>query len=312
MTIGTALAHFRKQKGYTQQVLADISTVSKATIARAESGVSDPRQDNLKLLLEALEVTSVEFENYRQGLDHNSFNEVFNQAWDIASSGNMPLLKEKILEIKADTRFSMDTPSVAQGVLLLESIVLKEADKRYKDSISKLHQALEITAPVLVKNNDIVTRNIKAKPYGLQEYRILKQISVVLSEMKRDKETMAIELAVLESLEHIRTPYSIKKKLLPSSYFNLSNDLLHIEDYNAALEVINHGLDFCKSTGEIKFIGQLLSNKGLCLCELESLEIAIPFLKSGYQTLLLHDRIQQAARLQTSLLEDYNLDISFF
>ena len=60
--LGKQIQQFRKQKGLSQEALAERSGLSVRTIQRIEAGVSKPRVFTLKVLAEALEVSIAELE----------------------------------------------------------------------------------------------------------------------------------------------------------------------------------------------------------------------------------------------------------
>ena len=58
MTIATRLAEIRKQKGLTQQALADAIGLHVTQVKRYESGASQPSLDALKKIAKTLRVTT--------------------------------------------------------------------------------------------------------------------------------------------------------------------------------------------------------------------------------------------------------------
>lgn len=54
--VGTKIREARKMKGYSQEELAESSSISLRTIQRVENNQSDPRGKTLQLLCEALEI----------------------------------------------------------------------------------------------------------------------------------------------------------------------------------------------------------------------------------------------------------------
>lgn len=60
------IQQFRKQKGLSQEALAELSDLSVRTIQRIEAGVSKPRAFTLKVLADALEVSVVDLEMAEQ------------------------------------------------------------------------------------------------------------------------------------------------------------------------------------------------------------------------------------------------------
>ncbi|WP_353184307.1 helix-turn-helix domain-containing protein [Parapedobacter lycopersici] len=57
---GSLLARYRKEKGMTQEQLAEASGVTARTIQRIESGVVTPQGQTLKLLADALQIRTVD------------------------------------------------------------------------------------------------------------------------------------------------------------------------------------------------------------------------------------------------------------
>ena len=61
MTVSSQVSNARKQKGMTQEELADRAQITVRTIQRVESGESSPRAYTLKLIAAALEIPFEEF-----------------------------------------------------------------------------------------------------------------------------------------------------------------------------------------------------------------------------------------------------------
>ncbi len=98
----------RKQKGWTQQQLADEVGVRVLQIRRYESGASQPTLDAIRRLALALGVTTDEliFDKYERGPD-----------------------EELRLQFEAITRFTPEEKKVAKAVL--ESLILKHDANRF-------------------------------------------------------------------------------------------------------------------------------------------------------------------------------------
>lgn len=60
-TLGSKIKYYRKQKGYTQDMLAEKTELSKMSIRRYETGERQPRVEQLKKIANALEVSILEF-----------------------------------------------------------------------------------------------------------------------------------------------------------------------------------------------------------------------------------------------------------
>lgn len=60
-TLGSKIKYYRKQKGYTQDMLAEKTELSKMSIRRYETGERQPRVEQLKKIADVLEVSISEF-----------------------------------------------------------------------------------------------------------------------------------------------------------------------------------------------------------------------------------------------------------
>jgi transcriptional regulator with XRE-family HTH domain len=65
MTIGEKIKSIRIQKGLTQEVLAEKTSVSTRTIQRIENNEVDPRSYTLEKIAEALNIDFTEFSNFQ-------------------------------------------------------------------------------------------------------------------------------------------------------------------------------------------------------------------------------------------------------
>ncbi len=59
--LGSKIKYYRKQKGYTQDMLAEKTELSKMSIRRYETGERQPRVEQLEKIADALEVSISEF-----------------------------------------------------------------------------------------------------------------------------------------------------------------------------------------------------------------------------------------------------------
>lgn len=62
MTLSTKIVLARRKKGYTQEVLAEMSNLSLSTIQRIEKGKISPRAYTIKTLSEVLELEAIEIQ----------------------------------------------------------------------------------------------------------------------------------------------------------------------------------------------------------------------------------------------------------
>jgi transcriptional regulator with XRE-family HTH domain len=65
-SIGKKIQNFRKEKGLTQEELAELSKVNLRTIQRIENNNSVPRETTLNLICHALEIDSNEFQTFKR------------------------------------------------------------------------------------------------------------------------------------------------------------------------------------------------------------------------------------------------------
>jgi len=193
---------------------------------------------------------------------------------------------------------------------LCESIVLSGLDKDHAASLEMLFNALKITtSKIVAKNNTINCKQISKFKLSMNEYRILKELANVKVDLGLLQEVAEIHTAVITSLENQETLHDIKKKLLPTSYFNLSNLLLRQEAYNEALSISEQGLIFSRQYKEFKLLGELQCNMGIASQCLGDTKQAKLLLSQSYNTFISCGEDKLACLLKKAVKERYDIDI---
>jgi len=111
MNFPERLCQLRKQKGLTQQGLADKSGVSVVQISRYEGGSSQPAMDHIRNLAVALGVSAdlLIFDKEERGPD-----------------------EELRLQFEAITKFRLEEKKIVKA--LLEGLILRHEAKRWADA----------------------------------------------------------------------------------------------------------------------------------------------------------------------------------
>ena len=282
--VAATFKQIRKDKGFTQLELSEISNVSKSTIDRLERGDSIPQLFNLRDLLSPMGVSLDEFFSLSNGTNMALFNSDFAYFFNASLDQDYKKMTKILTCIKSKPYCNDDIPVIRQSLLIMEAILLHEADNNCQSALTKYIDALSITMPPKFMTIITKTTDQKMHTYKLtmNEYRILKGTSNVFNSLGDITNAIRICALALSFLEVDTNSYEIQKRQLPTFYFNLSNMLIDIEDYGQALEIANKGIAFCLKSKELKFISYLRWNKGRALFYIGEIDHAHILFKHAY------------------------------
>jgi len=307
--IGIVLKQLRNGKGLSQTLLANLINCSKMTIIRIENGERLPQPYTLHQMLSALDISHEDFDALLNGTNMLQFNQDFAHIWDVCFAGDYKTMSDMLNELKTKEYCNVERLDIAQALLLCDSIILASNEK-YNESLDVLYSALQkTTSKNLIKQNAINCAKVKKSTFSMNEYRILKEIANVKADLGEKQEAIKIFEALMVSLESETANYEIKKKLLPSIYFNMSCILLDDELYTKAFDVIEKGLQFSKITKEFKVIGELIWNKGRVLYNTNNIEQATVLFQQSYIHFVNCEDDMTAKRLKKVAKEKYNITI---
>ncbi|MCL2285108.1 MAG: helix-turn-helix transcriptional regulator [Firmicutes bacterium] len=313
--LGQIIKQAREHRGITQQELSGVDNDAKFIctvrhLKRIERGDVDLNHFMLLKILEALRIDIEDFSVMLHGNDMKLFYNHFGKAWEHVFNEEYETFKTKIDELKAKEYCDTSIAAVKQAMLLCDAVIYKYLDGNHAASLELLCDALRLTAPGLINEKNVVkSSKIKDLKLNIMEYRILKQIALDKDDLGKKREAINIETATITSLEQEDVDYSVQKKLLPTLYYNLSYNLIDEKEYDKADEIIDHGLTFCLSTGELKMIGSLSYSKGRVLALTEHKEQAKIWFRQSYDTFVSEGKFKRAELVKNMAAQKHGINL---
>ena len=311
LKIGETLRKLRKENSLTQTELAEISPVgyicTTKQFRKYETGeVSIPAQ-RLTQLLAVLRLTPAEFYAKVYGIDLQSFDNDFDIIWDLGNEGNFDAFKIKLDELKTKPYCNEEVPTAKQAIMLCDSVLLSNVDKKYTESINTLINAMNITNPqLLTSTGDIDMGFSENIHFSLTEYRILFHLAFVKGESDNTPASISLEKSIVALLERDSVALQTKKKLLPATYYNLSCTMIDA-NMSGILDTIERGLIFCKKHKDFGLLGNLLWNKGNAYYLIGDIPNAEKFFRQSIATFTAQDDLSVVEHLRNLGKNKYNV-----
>lgn len=307
-TVGTFIKERRKQKNLTQEALTKMAEASSVrTIQRIESGYVKTYLHTIYPILSALNISHEEFDGMCYGINIRTFYSDVEHIWDMGPAKNYDAMPKMIEELK-EKYGKQDRPTVKQAILLLEGAVLCDKYKDYTASLATMYEALKLTTTDIVSDIDVINcRKVSNIVFSLYEYRILRFIANLYALLGESEKSLGLNKAIVVSLERDTNDYGLQKKLIPLTFFNLSNRMIDAGDHADALILTEKGLGFCYQTKEFKYLGNLLWNKGKASYYLGDVEKATTSFQESYSFFTSKQEYVTAKYLQEVAKEKYNL-----
>lgn len=314
-TIGATLKYLREKSGLTQKELVREDSPTErlcdlSHYAKIEQGRKSVGSQLLFQILDRLGVSFAEFEVIQHGGGLQRFKDEFEQLWEIGYKKDYQTVGAMLDALKSKDYCNTDVLSIMQALQLADGVLLSSRDKKHNESLTLLYNALKTTAAsVFTERNKLDYEIITSIAFGINEYRIMNMIANVIEILGNHQYATEVSKAIVASLENDSTSRDIKKKLLPSTYFNLSIKILRECDYAGALPIIERGLEFCYSTNEIKVLGKLLWNKGEVIHALHDSIQASSWFEKAYHHSILCGNSSLAKNMKDIALERYNISL---
>ena len=314
MKLGSIFKTLREGKKLTLAQLSgegtDFKICSAKTITRLEQNGRIPNSGILHKLLSVLDVTVEEFEAMAFGGNMKKFNDDFVRIWAVGYDSNYDKMDEMLKTLRKQVYCDESIPTISQAIQLCKGTLLYEASKKLQAASVVLTNALKATAPNVVNNdNNLCLNKIRKQTFSMNEYRIIKTLACIMDDLGERSGAIKLFDTIITSLEREATSYEMRKKLLPTSYFNLSNMLLEDRLYLQALEVAERGLNFCFETKEYKEDGKLHWNKGRAYHGLNDLEQSNLFFQKSHDIFVSRNDTSTAQRLKETALTKYKTTI---
>jgi len=313
--LGVLLRKLRKQKGLTQKSLSKeddpVDYICTARhLKRIEKGESVPTQHMLEQFLSILGVSFVEFHDMLYGNDLRLFHSNFDEIWNTGFKGNNEAYMQKLEVLKSKSYCDMKIPAIKQAIMLCEANVLSKIDKNHEASLDMLYEALRITtSKILSDNNEVNYEKMSELTITINEYRIIKLIANIKARLNKPKESLNITLAIVDSLESSLVSFDVKKKLLPTNYFNLSCALFDDNNPSGALDAAEKGIAFCNDVSDYKVLAELLYNKARALYIMGEIEESGILFQESYNTFKTTKNSLKAASVKKFAKEIYGISI---
>jgi len=310
ITKGQLIKELREARGKSHKTLAELARCSKSTVIRIEKNITQPSDYTLTNLLSVLSVTREEFDARLYGADLKWFNEDFLRIWDAGYAEDFATMEKMHEDLKCKPYYNPEILAMKQALLLCDSVILRTRDKNYKAALATLHKALKLTtSKLLTKKNTVRYENLKNLVITLNEYRILKLIANNMDDTGQQQQAIELYQAIIVSLENKPASYELQKRLLPTTYFNLSTTLLDENEYSKSLEVTECGLKFCSSVNEFKLNGEFFWNKGRAYFGLKDIAQATLWFQHSYNTVANNGKHDIAEYLKNVSQEKYGITI---
>jgi len=252
---GRKISQIRKNLGYTQKDISNLSSLTIETLRKIENGKVLPTQITLELLSPILKVDLNQLLlNYRIP-NYDEFNKLKNKIECKIENGNYFNLEndlkymKKILDKQNLNNYAYKL--MHQFYYFVEAIILKKIYKDYEKSLSKLIFAMKVMTP---KFNQI---KYKEFVYCDFEIRILMNIALLFSELESVEKCQEMLLFCLNSINS--DEINIKLKIL----YNISYTFHKMNMHSKALYFANEGIKLCIENNKLNCLAHLYSRKGI-------------------------------------------------
>ena len=290
---GILIKKLREAKGLTQAQLCNATNkaCSIKTLSRIENGKHTPNAYILEKLLIALGFDLINLLSHANDRHYPLFDSDFEQIWDNCVVQRIEQAITLFKELKTKPYFDITNPLTAQAAFLFEGQI--------SESYTLLCYALKLTNKSIFTAQDTLDcKKITEQTFSVNEYRIIKLMTVTKTNNKDLLTSVAICQALVMSLADKKTDYTVRKKVLPEVLLNLSTLLIELHMYEETLTISNNGLQFCIQVGAFVLFGDFLYNKGISMHKLGYKQEATVILQKAHDIFLDQGRIAQLRRCQ--------------
>ncbi|MEK5209224.1 helix-turn-helix domain-containing protein [Psychrobacillus sp. FSL H8-0510] len=246
--LGVEIARLRSEMRLSQKDLAS-GICTQSTISRIEGGDVFPAIDTLLKIASKLKVPVeyfIEMLFYENVLD------------------NEELIKNIDLQLK-EQNYEMVISMIEEESLDKDNVWLNS----YSNYMLKIasYNLRRITGEECIEGlkESLITSNQQTIQFRFLQIKIENSIANVYSEIGETKKSLYYYNKILK--EHTHKNYNDFKihETLIAVLYNKCKTLYDMQDYDAALETANHGIQQSKTTSFYFLVGQFLYYKGQCL-----------------------------------------------
>ena len=301
--IGNIIRRLRKQQGISSSELARRVGVDRATIYNIENGKVNPNKETVDLILEYLyvdfEYIDIQLLNEEEAKHVKAIDEMD----EYISKNDYVRAKELLKDLKMDGKFKARILN-KQYIAYAEAIITKESgkDAKFKKTIAILKGIMKESIP---KFNE---KNIKDYYLSKSEIYILLNLANIYDEIGKYEAAIIIARGLKENFDNYCIDKNYRGKHLPKILFNLSNYLGRAGKEDEALKLCEEGIELCVVTDSYRVLPALTFNKGFFLAKEEvTKEEGINLMKRTYHTLIIHQKPEEAKKIQEYLKLEYNI-----
>jgi len=141
------------------------------------------------------------------------------------------------------------------------------------------------------------------------EYKILIAIANTKSKLGFVKECIEILELCKNELCLEGVSLSVKNRLLPIVYFNLTSYFKDIKAYNKAIDLANEAVEWCKEADNYKKLGEITYNLGTAQLHLGYRDRGIENVKKAYHIFISLEKFDKAAMMVKFVVDSFGAEM---
>ncbi|MDR7855078.1 helix-turn-helix transcriptional regulator [Tissierella sp.] len=250
---GEKVSTIRKSLSLTREQLYDLSYVSVETIRKIETGKYHPSYEILDSLSHVLKVDlnrlilDYRLDNFEEfNIIRNNMESKFDrdEYYTLESEYN------DFANLLKSTKNQYYQKLISQLMLLINSVILDKKEKKPKESLDKLIEAMQVSTP------GFLLSNYKAFVYNDVEIRILMNIAMLTEELKS-------YVDAANMMEFCMRIVNTNNEIYPKLCHNLSSIYSLLDDYKNSLKYSNLGIEYCNENRNFNGLNLLYFSKGV-------------------------------------------------
>lgn len=308
--IGNTIRQLRERKNMSQAELCKPDFADKICsmrhLSRIENGETTPHPRTLYRLLEGLGVSLSEFTHLIAEPDIANFQHDFSEIWDLLFEKRYEKAASLLDALKTKPYCNIDNPLIEQALLMCDASFV-DAKNNNNGCLTHLHKAMRLTSPHVFENNELSHNYISRNMFTLNEYRILMYFAIIKSRLGFTNECILTLSAMCESLNNKKIDVEIKNRLLPTIYYNLSDELIDSKCYEEALSYCEKGISLCKKAKNYKTLPHLYYSIAKVFIILGNKDRAEENFRQSYNIFSAHGDNETALQVKKLVATKYNL-----
>ncbi|MDR2168451.1 MAG: helix-turn-helix domain-containing protein [Clostridiales bacterium] len=274
----------RKQRGVSQDELAESAGVARVSISRIESGKQTPAKQTVDLLLQKLGYNPANLGIYLVSKEELEYQEAIDKINEHLSYERVAEAQELIESLAANEKF-LNTSLNRQFLLLARALLArKDGEGGAEETLGMLVEAIKINIPNFCEQ--------KIPTYFLSRYdlKIINMMGIIYSEEDNLDKAIKIMAALKENFDRNSSDKDHQGKHLPLIITNLAKYLGMAGRHEEALEICDEGIEICRNTGFLFHLPSIAAGKAFNLHKLGREAESLELFDQVYKSLILHGR----------------------